>query len=120
MRFETVFIAGYALLLLLAAAGLRRIGRVSTDPWSSRVLAAYRAQAREPLEPATGADWPHSEVPRLHTAIAAVPCAAAALLCLAELVRHHEPAAVVLLGPVAVLAGRSTVRLLRELKDGAG
>ena len=118
MPFETAFFAGYAAVLLLAAAGLRRLGRVSTDAWSSRLFAAYRAQAPEPVEPATHADWPHSEVPRLHTALAAVACLAATMLCLAQLVRHHEPSALVVLAPLAALGGLGTARLAFELRAG--
>jgi hypothetical protein len=118
VSFETAFFAGYATALLLAAVGLRRLGRSSTDAWSSRLFAAYRAQAPEPVEPATHADWPHSEVPSLHTALAAVASLAATLLCLAQLVRHHEPLALVVLAPLAALGGLGTTRLAWELRAG--
>ena len=116
MAFETAFIAGYAGLLLLVGAGLRRLGRVSTDAWSSRLFAAYRVQAPEPVDPASPADWPHSEVPQLHTAVAAVASLAATLLCAAELVRHHEPLAVAVLVPMAALAGLVTGRTAVQLR----
>jgi hypothetical protein len=80
------------------------------------VFAAYRAQAPEPLDRVTDTDWPHSEVPRLHTALAAVACLAATLLCTAELVRHHGALAVVLLVPLITLAGTCTARLAAELR----
>src|SRR5688572_22004840 len=99
MSFETAFFAGYAVVLLLVGAGLRRLGRVSTDAWSSRLFAAYRAQAPEPIEPATSAVWPHNELPLLRSALAAVASAAAALLCSAALIRDHRPPAVALLLP---------------------
>jgi hypothetical protein len=115
VAFETAFIAGYAVLLLLAGEGLRRLGRVSTDAWSSRLFAAYRAQAPEPVDPAGPADWPHSEVPQLHAVLAGVASSAATLLCVAELVRHHDRLAVAVLAPVAALAavvtGRTAVAL---------
>ena len=120
MTFETAFIAGYAGLLLLIGAALRRLGRVSTDAWSSRLFAAYRAQAPDRVDPATSADWPHSEVPQLHTALAAVASLAAALLCVAELVRHHEPLAVAVLTPVAAGAGLVTGRTIVQLRARAG
>jgi hypothetical protein len=116
MTFETAFIAGYAVVLLLAALGLRRLGRVTTDPWSSRALAAYRASATNPVEPATHEDWPHSEVPRLHSGLGAVACLAASLLCLAELVRSHDAVALAVLMPLALLAAAAAVRLAAETR----
>ena len=111
MRFEPTFVAVYGLLLLAAGRGLHRLGRLSSSAWSSRVLAGYRQQASEPVEPATAQDWPHSEVPRLHTALALVATAAALLLCAAELVRHHRPAEALLLGAVLTVGAYSAARL---------
>lgn len=86
MAFEATFVAGYAVLLLGLAAGLFRLGRVSTVPWRSRALAAQRA--RGAAVPVDGLDdWPHSQVPRLYTVLATVAAVAAVALGVTELLR---------------------------------
>lgn len=116
MSFEATFVTAYGALLLLLAVGLFRLGRVSTSPWTGRVLAAYRSQAPQPPERAGHADWPHSEVPALHTALAAVASAAAATLAAAELVRNHAWPEVLVLGALAAAAASLTVGWLRRLR----
>lgn len=115
MHAEVVFVAGYAVFLLGLAWLLARLGRVNTDPWSSRALAGYRAQAAEVPDRAEAQDWPHSEVPRLHTGLAVVATAAATLLPVAEAFRHHAPAELALLGPVACTGLAFGVHLMRRL-----
>jgi hypothetical protein len=110
MRGEVVFVAAYALVLVLAAAGIARLGRVNSSPWASRVLAGHRRQVGAqvpdaPTEVGT-VDWPHSEVPRFHAGMALVPLGAAALLAVAELARHHRPVEVAVLLVVLALAVR--------------
>ena len=118
MRGEVVFVAVYALLLLAAAAGIARLGRVNSSAWSSRVLAGHRRQVGRRIadpEPADAGDWPHSEVPRFHVGMALVPVFAAAMLAAAELIRHHRPAeAVVLLVVLAVTARTGRVLQTRS------
>jgi hypothetical protein len=120
---EAGFIAGYASLLLLAAVALRRLGRAAAAPvWGSRIMAGYRRQARGGAGHLDGgpgdgdSDWPHAEARRLHTAIGAVGAVGALLLPAAEVVRHHRPAEVALLGAVAAAALMVLARLAGGLR----
>jgi hypothetical protein len=113
VSFEGGFVAVYAVGLLLLSCGLFRLGRVSTSPWRSRVLAAYRDQA---LDVVTGTDWPHSEVVRLYTAAACVASTAATLLSAAELVRHHHAFEVLALGTPALAGFIVTAGLVRRMR----
>jgi hypothetical protein len=90
MDAEVVIVTGYAVGLLLLAALIRKVGHASTDAWSSRMFAAYRAQAPVPLERA-GADWPHAEAPRLYRVVGLVAVVAGLVLCLVEVLHHHRP-----------------------------
>ena len=116
MSFEGGFVAVYAVGLLLFSCGLFRLGRVSTSPWRSRVLAAYRDQAPEPLDAVTGADWPHSEVARLYTVAACVASTAATLLSAAELARRHHSFEVLALGTPALAGFIVTAGLVRRMR----
>lgn len=111
MRFEVGFVACYALVLLGAAAGLHRLGKRNTSPWTSRALAGHRRQAPEPLPVTDPADWPHSDARRLHTLIALVIVTAVLTLAITEVVRHHRGAEVLVLCGVALLAVVELVRL---------
>ncbi|MFC4054893.1 hypothetical protein ACFOY4_34835 [Actinomadura syzygii] len=111
MRFEAVFVAGYALLLVGVAAGLHRLGGQDTSPWRSRMLAGHRRRTADPPPDTGSADWPHSEAGRLHTGIALVTAVAAATLSAAEMVRHHRPVEIAVLGAIALTAIAATVRL---------
>lgn len=117
MSFEAGFVTVYGALLLLGSFGLIRLGRVSTSPWSSRALAGHRRQEPEPNEVSTMTQWPHSEVPKLHSTVAAVASAAAALVATTELIRHHQPVEMALLGTVASLAAAHTLRTLLPLMN---
>ncbi|MEO6204211.1 MAG: hypothetical protein ABIO67_02340 [Mycobacteriales bacterium] len=114
MSFEAGFVAAYCALLLLGAVGLVRLGRVNTSPWASRALAGHRREQPEPRErkPST---WPHSEMPTLHSTVAAVAAAAATLLATAELARQHQPLEAAVLGAVAGFAALHTIKTLRSL-----
>jgi hypothetical protein len=114
VRFEAAFICGYALALLGTAWGLWRVGHVNNDPWSSRVLAGHRRQTRT-VPHVPQAHWPHSEAPQLYTGLALVAAGAATLLCIAEAIRHHAPAEIVVLVAVALLGLLSMTRLARRL-----
>jgi hypothetical protein len=116
MDSEVAFVGGYALALLALAAGLHRLGRINNDPWSSRLFAAYRAQAPEPPPSPSRSDWPHGEAPRLYTAVAAVASTAALVLSLGELLRHHAGAEAMLLGAVAVAGSVSLGRYARGVR----
>jgi hypothetical protein len=114
VRFEVAFISGYSLVLLGAAWGLRRLGHVNNDPWSSRLFAAYRREVREAPR-TTAVDWPHSEAPRLYTCLGLVAAAAATLLCVAEGIRSHAPAELGVLTFVGALGLATIRRLARSL-----
>jgi len=118
MHAEVLFVAGYAATLLAASAGLHRLGRVNTSPWRGRVLAGHRRALGEHGrgQHPTRSDWPHSEVPHLHTGIALVAVVAAILLAVAELARHHRPPEVLLLGTVAATAAATATLLTGRLR----
>jgi hypothetical protein len=113
---EAVFLAGYSLVLVAVAAGLASLGRRSTDPWSSRVLAASRPPEASDLDldrdldAARPDDWPHSEVPGFHLGVSGVALAAALLLTFVSVVRHHRPLELVVQLAVLVLI---TLRMAR-------
>ena len=110
MHPEAAFVAGYALVLVVVAAGLGSLGRRSTHPWASRMLAAGRPPAERSIDAA--ADWPHSEVPVFHLGVSGVVLAAAALLTAVSVVRHHDPIELVAqLALLLVIAAR-IVRLI--------
>lgn len=89
MHPEAAFLAGYAAALLAMAAGLESLGRRSTSPWASRMLAASQTTERGPAD--GEADWPHSEVPLFHLGLSGVVLAAALLLTAVGMARHHDP-----------------------------
>ena len=99
MHPEAAFLAGYALVLILVAAGLGSLGRRPTHPWASRMLAASKPPAERPVN--GDDDWPHSEVPVFHLGLSGVALAAAALLTAANVGRHHGP--IELLAQLALL-----------------
>lgn len=104
---EYGFLLGYAGLLLLAAMGLDRLGRIDPSPWRGRVLAAHRRRHPESVAaPATesgdAVQWPQREQRRLHTGIAAVAATAAAAILVIVLARHHRGWEIV--APLAMLA----------------
>lgn len=112
MGFEAVFFTGYPLLLIGAALGLHRLGKVDTSPWRSRVLAGHRRQVPGP-PPTDEADWPHSEAGRVHTLVALVTALSAVTLVIVGLARNHSPAESVVLGAVALLAVATSAVLAR-------
>ena len=134
MSFEAGFLVVYANLLLLAALGLHRIGRVNPSPWNSRVLAGHRRRhpevdvtelaARERGGQA-GQDavgwprtWPHAEQPRLHTGIALVAAMASLVLVIAGLWRHHQELELALLATTGAAACAVLGRLGGALMPG--
>ena len=109
MHPEAAFLAGYAAALLAIAAGLESLGRRSTSPWASRMLAAARTAD---CRPADGeADWPHSEVPLFHLGLSGVVLAAALVLTAVGMARHHDPTGLLVQIAVLVLVIRRIVRL---------
>ena len=117
MSGEAAFTAGYALVLLAVVGALEAYGRRSTSAWSSRVFTGYRRAVPDPPQPASPADWPHSEVGRFHRVLALSVSVVAVVLPTAELVRNHRPAELAVLIavgiPHAVLLGRLAPRLRR-------
>jgi hypothetical protein len=129
VSFEAVFLLAYANLLLLAALGLHRLGRVNPSPWRSRALAGHRRRhpevASAELPAALGAaangwppTWPHAEQPRLHSGIALVAATAALVLTIAGACRHHQPLELALLTLTGAAACAVLVRLVRALTRG--
>lgn len=115
MHAEAAFLSGYALLLTAVAAALSRLGRRSTDPWSSRMLTAGRP-ADEP-RPDHPPDWPHSEVPSFHFVVGMVALVAALLLTTVSLVRHHAPAEIAAQLAVLIVIGAGLSRLVSRYRD---
>ena len=110
MSADVVVLTLYSLLLSGAAHGLRALGRRSSSPYASRVLAGHlRATGEEP-EPLQDDDWPHSEVPRLYAGMALVAALAATALSVAGLALQD---AAVLSSLALVVAVLTVVRLVR-------
>lgn len=119
MRADALFVAAYATALLALSASLHRLGRVRTDPWGSRVLAGHRRDTEDGRVGDRAVDWPHSEVPRLHTGMALVAAAAATLLAAAEVLRRHHLAETVVLGSVLIVGGFAFIRMVRQQRGRA-
>lgn len=121
MRFEAGFVACYALVMLLGAVGLHRLGRKDSSAWTSRALAGHRRQAPGPPPETNPADWPHSEAGRLHTLVALVIAAASLTLTLVELFRHHNAIELPALALTALAAAAAlthlTTQFTRNPKD---
>ena len=89
MHPEAAFLAGYALVLTLAAVGLESLGRRSADPWASRTLAASKPPIERP--PRDSPEWPDTEVATFHLGLSAVALAAAFVITTVSIVRHSRP-----------------------------
>jgi len=114
---EAAFLSGYALVLVAVAAGLGRLGRRSTDPWSSRMLTASRPSPGDaPSDAGHEPGWPHSEVPAFHVVVGIVALAAALLLVLVSLVRHHRPVELVAQAGVLLVVGIRIAGLTRRYR----
>ncbi|MEA2826086.1 MAG: hypothetical protein QOG43_525 [Actinomycetota bacterium] len=113
---EAVFLAGYALLLTALAAGLGWVGRRNTEPWSSRMLAAGRRLGEAGPDAEHEPGWPHNEVPAFHVVVGIVALAAALLLDLVSLVRHHRPVEFVVQAAVLVLVASRLAHLARRYR----
>ena len=111
---EAIFLSGYALVLVAVAAGLASLGRRPADPWSSRALAASRPP-REDLDGGAD-DWPHSEVPVFHLGVSGVVLAAALLLIIVSIARHHRPLELVVELSVLALISLRAARHRGRLK----
>ena len=114
MHPEAAFLSGYAVVLIAVAAGLTRLGRRSTDPWSSRMLTASR-QPGASSEAGHEPGWPHSEVPAFHVVVGIVALVAALLLVLVSLMRHHRPVECVAQVGILVVIGFRITRLASSL-----
>lgn len=110
MHPEAMFLTGYALTLVAVAAGLESLGRRSTRPWASRMLAACRP-ADDP-QPDDDAGWIHSEVPAFHTGLGGVALAAALALTIVSTARHHGPVELAAQGALLLLIGARVLRLV--------
>ncbi|MET8153251.1 hypothetical protein ACIBSW_40310 [Actinoplanes sp. NPDC049668] len=117
MPFEVIFTAGYSLLLTAGAIGLHRLGHRDPSPWTSRMLAGYRAQHPGPVPDSPPGAFPHHDSGRLHSAVGAVACLAALMVAAAQLVRHHRPGEAILLGACAAVAAAALPPLLRAARS---
>lgn len=115
MHPEAAFLSGYAVVLIAVATGLSRLGRRSTDPWSSRMLTASRQPGDDSSDPAPEPGWPHSEVPAFHVVVGIVALTAALLLVLVSLVRHHRPVEFVAQVGILLVIGIRIARLASPL-----
>lgn len=111
MHPEAAFLAGYALALVGVAAGLVALGRRSTDPWSSKVLAASRPHAAERTD--EQASWLQSDVPKLHLGVSGVALGAALLLTAVNTIRHHRPIEIVVQLLLLAVISMSAFRLVK-------
>lgn len=137
---EVWLAAGYAVLLILTALGLERLGRWSAGanyPWSDtawtcptgehvwpqtaeytcRPLHLDRGEALS--APATGqpADtWPHIEVVRFHDVLALVLILLAGVIAGLSFVLRPATSDLVVLGPVLAFTGFAGWRRLRKLR----
>lgn len=109
---EAAFLAGHATALVALAAGLVALGRRSTDPWSSRVLAASRPPASE--RPDEQASWLKSDVPAFHRCVSGVALAAALLLTAVNTLRHHRPLELVVQLTLLAVISVTAVRLVKH------
>ena len=115
MHPEAAFLSGYAIVLIAVAAGLSRLGRRPTDPWSSRMLSASRQPDDASSDAAHEPGWPHSEVPAFHVVVGIVALGAALLLVLVSLVRHHRPVECVAQVGILLVIGLRITRLAGSL-----
>ena len=120
MHPEAAFLSGYALVLVAVAAGLGRLGRRSTDPWSSRMLTASRQSADASSDAGHEPGWPHSEVPAFHAVVGIVALVAALVLVLVSLVRHHRPVEFVAQAGVLLVVGIRIAQLATRYRAERG
>ncbi len=116
MHPEAAFLSGYALVLVALAAGLGRLGRRATDPWSSRMLTASRPPGDASSDEGHEPGWPHSEVPAFHLVVGIVALVAALVLVLVSLVRNHRPVEGVAQVAVLLVVGIRIARLARRYR----
>lgn len=109
MHPEAIFLAGYSLALVGLAAALVALGRRSTDPWASKVLAASRPPASERT---VQASWLQSDVPAFHLGVSGVVLAASLVLTIVNALRHHRPLELVVHLTLLVLISMVAVRLV--------
>lgn len=115
MSAVVVIVACYGVVLVGIAAGLHRLGRISTSPWASRVTLGHRRAVGEEAVPEDPrSDWPHSDAPVVYTAMGLVAAVAAVVLCLGVLLVHHKPFDIVVLVAIAASAGWMGLRLAQR------
>ena len=117
MHSETVFILAYSVALLVAAAGLHRLGKVNRNPSSNRAAVNPDRAGAGSGQRSENPGWPHDESARLHSVMGLTAVAATIVLLFVEAVRHHRPIELVAIGAVAVVAIATLVRLANTLLD---
>ncbi|MFE9093527.1 hypothetical protein [Streptomyces sp. NPDC007264] len=116
MSGEAVFVALYAVVLLVVVGVLEFYARQPTSAWASQVFAGYRRAVPDAPRPADPGDWPHSEVGRFHRVLSLFVAAIAVLLVSAELVRNHRPLEAVALAAAGTPHALVVHRLRRRLR----
>ncbi|GIH68681.1 hypothetical protein [Sphaerimonospora thailandensis] len=116
MSGEVVFIAAYAVALLVVATVLEIYGRQPTSAWASRVFAGYRRAVPDAPGPADPEDWPHSEASRFHQVVSLFVTVVAVALVAGELVRHHRPFEALTLIAAGSAHGLLAARIVRRLR----
>ncbi|MFC0861310.1 hypothetical protein ACFHYQ_03255 [Sphaerimonospora cavernae] len=116
MSGEVVFIAAYAVALLVVATVLEIYGRQPTSAWASRVFAGYRRAVPDAPGPADPEDWPHSEAIRFHQVVSLFVTVVAVALVAGELVRHHRPFEALALVAAGSAHGLLAARIVRRLR----
>jgi hypothetical protein len=103
MDTDVGFAAGYAVLLVIVAAGIHRLGVIS-------------ARRRSFSDQESAIPWPHSGSIALHTMVAAVASAAGVLVTGAFAVLHHSLIDLAVLALPFALAVVTLVRMTEKTR----
>lgn len=114
METSTVLLGAYSVVLLAVAWGIHWQGTRAASGHDRGV------EHDEQSDPVVGLpQWPHSEVPKLHSAIASVAAAGVVLLAVVEVLMLGPGASTIVFGAVAVCAIWTLSRLSRPLRRSA-
>lgn len=112
MDTAAAFLAGYSLVLVVVAWGLHGLGRRSRSPWA-RASHGTESGSRGT---GSGPDWPHSEVPKLHAAIASVAAVGAVLLSGVGIIAFGPGKGLIVLGVTSALGVITLLSVSRPLR----
>jgi hypothetical protein len=108
MNPEVVFATMYASLIVLAAMGIDHVGRAG---------ARRRSGAKGTGDQREQVAWPHLGSVALHSAVAAVACAAGILIALVVGLRHHGGPDIAILSFPVLFATAELHRLHGQLRS---